>query len=252
MAELASTSTTIVFNKDLEAVGLNLELDEDRNNDKTSFNPGDVVYIRVSPGGLSPNSNTTMGAITKQSANIVRRVPKEDYEYQIFARDMEKDFGYLCTELVDLQWCGFIPDVPPQFNELKISFSEPVSCVMKIKYNTSYDLWRLSGVNIPCKVLVEAFTEDRYGSLVIDFSPTEEGQEEAQKSHTYLSVRDACTQQTIPGAIVIIEGVEYIADSNGRVDLGIMETGTYPIKITADEYQDSDKDRIGNDQLVIG
>lgn len=252
MAELANTSTTVVFNKDVETVGLHLELDDVRNKDKTSFAPGDVVYIRVSPGGLSPSSNSTMGIITKMSVNIVRRVPKEGYEYLIFARDIEKDFSYLCTELVDLQWCGFIPEISPRFDELKVSFSDPVSCVMKVQFNTSYDLWRLSGVNIPCKVLVEAFTEDRYGSLVIDFAPTVEDEEKIQKSHTYLSVRDACTQQTIPGAIVVIEGVEHIADSNGRVDLGIMETGTYPIKITAEDYQDSDKDRIGNDQLVIG
>jgi len=249
MADLASANLTVTFSKETDNVGFNLELDDERNNDKTTFAPGESAYIRVYPGGLSPSSNTSMGIITKVASNTVRMVPPTDYEFMVFARDSEKDFGYLCTELVDVKWCGFIPNVSPQFSELKVSFSEPVSCVMKVQYKTSYDLWRLSNVNIPCKVLVEAIKDERYGSLVVDFTIADE--EAIQESQTYITVKDACTQQIIPGAVIIFEGTEYIADSNGRVDLGVLESGTYPIKITAEDYQDSDSDRIGNDELVI-
>ena len=249
MTEMANTNLTVTFGKDSDSAGFNLELDSEKNNEKSNFAPGDEVYIKVYPGGLSPSHNSTMGNITVMATNKYESIPKEEggFEYLVFARDSEQSVSHIIKSITDLKWCGFIPDTPPIFGETKISFSEEVSCVMKLQYKTTYDSWRLTGVNIPCRVLVEAFNEERYGSLTIDFTEDEE-----DRDHVFLVVRDACTEQLIPGANVEIGGVLHVADDKGKVDLGILSTGTYQVRITAQDYQDSDTDRIGNDELVIG
>lgn len=249
MVDLANANLTVTFSKESDSVGFELELDEEKNEGKSTFAPGDEVFIRVYPGGLSPSKNTTMGNITVVATDKYETVPNEGFEYLVFARDSEQNVSHIIKDITDLQWCGYIPNVPPIFGETKISFSEEVSCVMKLVYRTTYDSWKLSGVNVSCRVLVEAIkeSEDRYGSMTVDF--TEESESE---DRVYLTVRDACTQQAISGATVEINGGVYISDANGRIDLGLMNKGTYPVKITAENYQDSDKDRIGNDELVIG
>ena len=250
--DLASANLTVTFSKETDSVGFTLELDEELNNGNSNFAPGDEVYIKVYPGGLSPARNSTMGNITVIATNKYESIPKEGFEYLVFARDSEQNVSHIIKDITDLKWCGYIPNVPPIFGETKISFSKEVSCVMKLQYRTTYDSWKLSGVNVPCRVLVEAFNDDRYGSLTIDFTEDEDDEEDENADRIYLTVRDACTQQAIPNASVTIKGENYTTDANGRVDLGVIATGTYPIKITAQDYQDSDLDRIGNDELVIG
>lgn len=249
--DLVNANLTVTFSKESDSVGFELELDEEKNEGKSTFTPGDEVYIKVYPGGHNPNYNSTMGNITVIATNKYETIPSEGFEYLVFARDKEQNVSHIIKDITDLRWCGYIPNTPPIFGETKISFSEEVSCVMKLVYRTTYDSWKLSGVNVPCRVLVEAIkeSEDRYGSMTIDFTEDEESESE---DRIYLTVRDACTQQAISGATVEINGGTYTTDANGRVDLGLMKKGTYPVKITAENYQDSDKDRIGNDELVIG
>jgi hypothetical protein len=250
MTDLANANLQVTFSKESDSVGFELELDEVLNNGKSTFSPGDSVYIKVYPGGHNPTHNSTMGNITILATNKYETIPATGFEYLVFARDSEQSVSHIIKDIVDLRWCGYIPNVPPIFGETKISFSEEVSCVMKLIYRTTYDSWKLSGVNVPCRVLVEAINEDedRYGSITIDFTENEE----ESTDRVYLTVRDACTQQIIPNATVEINGAVYVTDANGRVDLGPLAAGTYPIRITAENYQDSDKDRIGNDELVIG
>jgi len=249
--DLASANLTVTFSKETDSVGFELELDEVLNNGQTTFAPGDSAYIKVYPGGHSPNYSSTMGNITVLATNKYETIPAEGFEYLVFARDSEQSVSHIIKDISDLKWCGRIPSVPVQFGETKIFFSEEVSCVMKLVYRTTYDSWKLSGVNVPCRVLVEAIkdSEDRYGSMTVDFT---EGEIEDSADRIYLTVRDTCTQQIIPGATVEINNTVYTTDANGRIDLGPLKTGTYPVRITAQNYQDSDKDRIGNDELVIG
>ncbi len=249
MADLANANLIVTFSKETDSAGFELELDEVKNAGKSTFAPGDEVYIKVYPGGLRPSRNSTMGRITVIANNVYENIPAEGFEYLVFARDSEQSVSHIIKDITDLRWCGYIPDTPPIFGETKISFSKEVSCVMKLQYRTTYDSWKLSGVNVPCRVLVEAFTEDRYGSMTVDFTEGEAGEE---PDHIFLVVRDACTEQVIPGATVEINDAVYVTDAEGKIDLGAIGTGTYPVRITAQDYQDSDKDRIGNDELVIG
>lgn len=69
--------------------------------------------------------------------------------------------------------------------------------------------------------------------------------------NTSIEVRDYCTDEAIPGAVITALGAVYTADANGVVNFGKLSTGqTIPVIISANGYHDSDTDTLNNDTIT--
>ena len=67
-----------------------------------------------------------------------------------------------------------------------------------------------------------------------------------------ITVRDYCTDEVIPGAVVTLNGITYTANADGFVYLGLLPAGaTLPVAITATGYIDNDLDTLPNDSITI-
>ena len=86
--------------------------------------------------------------------------------------------------------------------------------------------------------------KDVFTSVTVPFTLT-------TPKRVILVCKDYCTGEVIPGATVLFENETYIADSNGLVDLGFVETGEYPITVMKTGYLDSDEDYLENDVLKV-
>ena len=72
------------------------------------------------------------------------------------------------------------------------------------------------------------------------------------KTKTTVIIRDFCTDQPIPNAVVFYRGAVKYADANGRVFLGYLKGGgTEDIKVKASGYISSWEDTLDNDVLRI-
>ena len=66
-----------------------------------------------------------------------------------------------------------------------------------------------------------------------------------------VTIRDYCTDEVIPGAVVEVAGQTLTADVNGVVVLNDIDSGqTLPVLITATGYHNSDADTLNNDTIT--
>lgn len=225
---------------------LNVELDDEMNGDRTSFSPGENIYIRVMRHPAeSYQVYTNGGTATKVGTNVNLAITDEE---MTFLQETEKQLNKRprVGAAVTFQAACGSPGTPA-VNGRKVSFATEKTAAFRVSYEVLFDRWRL---NFPCTTgpaLFVVVMGEQKQSLSISI---EEGI--GPREYT-LIVKDYCTDAIIPAATVFLDGVEIgDTDTSGRIDLGELNPGqTYQIKIVKTGYLDSDIDVIRNDEFTV-
>lgn len=219
-------------------------LDASENGGKTIFSPSECATLKLYPGGSSPELFATCGSVKNSLTNLT-----ETYTEYIAFRDSDTaNSKFHITKLLSAVWEGTGSGVAKIYGS-KLILPSATTGVLKIRYETSYDL-----INVRCEqptyVLVTAKSEELSGDYLVDF--TEDFITETYQKDVILTVRDACSREVLDNASVYINGIfSGKSDSEGLVKLGSMKSGTYNLKITKDGYLDTDLDTIKNDSFTV-
>jgi len=239
------SNTKITFTN--QNIGLNnfrFVLEPDENAGKTIFAPEERARLKLYPGGMSPAISTTNG-----NAKIYLSGLSQTYtEYLAFRDSSEAKTTYFIDKLVSSVWEGTGTGKPAIFGN-RLVLPAKTTGVLKVTYDTSYDLVDIISFQ-PTYILVTAKGLGLEGDFLVDF--TDGYQTDIYEKDVVMTIRDACTKDTLPDATIYINE-RYIgkSDASGIIRLGSMKKGTYALKITKDCYQPTDEDNIRNDSFTV-
>jgi len=219
-------------------------MDASENNGKTIFAPSERARLKLYPGGQNPEISVTCG-----TANIYLQNLKQTYTEYIAFRDSDSGkTTYYIENLISATWEGTGTGRPIVYGS-RLTLPASTTGVLKVKYETSYDLIDVS-CSRPTYLLLTAKSTRLAGDYLIDY--TDGYQSDIYDKDVVMTIRDACTKSTIPNATIYIND-KYTGktDSEGIIRLGSMKSGTYALRITKEGYTDTDKDSIKNDFFTV-
>lgn len=219
-------------------------LEASENGGKTIFAPEEKARLKLYPGGQNPKLSVTSG-----SAVFYQKALKQTFtEYIIFRGSDSGNTTYFIDRLISASWEGTGSGRPLVYGS-RLVLPSSVTGVLKVKYETSYDLIDITCSN-PIYVLISAESEKLSGDYIVDF--TDGYLTDVYDKDVVVTVRDACTKETLSNASVYINGnFSGRTDSGGVIRLGSMKSGSYALRITRDGYTDTDKDTIMNDYFTV-
>jgi len=230
--------------KDTGLAGFDFVLEPAENNGRTIFAPNDRARIKLYPGGQNPQLSVTSG----QAKIFLKSLEQIMTEFIVFRDSETAETEYYIQELISAVWQG-TGSLKPKIYGSRLVMPEAVTGVLKVNYKTSYDLIDLE-CSAPTYVLLSAKTSGLTGDTVVDF--TDGFLTGIYNKDVVMTVRDACTKETLSDAHVYING-KYTgkSDTEGIIRLGSMKSATYSLKITKDGYQPTDEDTISNDFFTV-
>lgn len=210
--------------------------------DTSVYTAGDHSTVNMYPSDPYATFSLSAGtAKRKITGNIETKT-----EYIIFSKSDTGSIQYPASKVIAAIWQGKIGGTPT-ITGTTVSLPETFSGVLKITYQTTYDV-----LDVMCPIasmcLLEATGRDRFGYTTLDFTyGTGEG-----TVSVMFKVKDACTGVALPDAHVWLNGdYKGVTDSSGFIDFGYLNPGTYQVKCTKDGYQDTDTDVIANDSFTV-
>lgn len=225
--------------------GIKLELDEDRNDGKTVFAPGENCWIKLLPTGLKPEIWSSFGQATLISENVPATI---DEEYVIFGYTNTASTKYNISHLLSYSWVGRVDPYPgkPKFKDNVITFKDPCIGVLKVQYRYHFDRIKLYCQDeVGAQIFVGAKKEAAFGYLIVTYSP-------GAKRLCNLTVRDACSMTIIQGARISVDGIfKGLTDSSGRISLGELSVGIHSLDMKKSGYQNSGEDTLANDSFSV-
>lgn len=262
MAETANVTITYIASTDEEAGGdLSLELDSAKNQEvygvssKTTFSPGQVAYLKLlTSSDDSYTIECSYGSARRQATDI----PYPVIENLTFANETEATLSHLPMRTVTWDWIGNDAGTP-LFTDQKVTISDADVAVLHCEYNTLGDRLRLVVTN--AQMVASGYDEISVVVLVTQGSNT------ASATVTYniedgggdpipvdLEVADFCDQETLlEGVVVYVDGEEKgRTNQSGRLYIGDYVPGSeHTLRMTKDEYRDSDSDPLANDSFTV-
>jgi hypothetical protein len=219
-------------------------LEAAENGGKMIFAPDERARLKLYPGGQNPQISTSWG-----SAEIFMKGVKQTFtEYIAFRSAASANTTYYIEKLISASWEGTGEGRPLIYGS-RIILPDLTTGVLKVQYETSYDLIDVT-CSHPTYLLVSAESETLSGDFLVDF--TDGYLTDIYDKDVVMTVRDACSKETLPNASVYINGsFSGRTDSAGLIRLGSMKSGTYALRITRDGYTDTDKDTISNDYFTV-
>lgn len=272
-----NTSLRIIFSgccEDDYSCAISIERDEDKNEGKSSFVVGDEIFYRVRPAGSYRYRVTNGGLMVLVSGTL-----QEEIEEEVVISGESVDAGNIISGDFEYNWVGkainsetgsfCIPNVIVQLGTSLISLPYSVLGVLRLKYRSDYTLVKFAPIN-PGKQLIEVsslqtgsepseFYEFGNGLCSLDqicastYLEEDIISEEEAGEEVILRIIDACNDDPVPGAQVIVDGtlVEGITNVDGKINVGILSEGTYDIIVTADGFVPSNEDQLDNDQIEV-
>ena len=232
--------------------GFPVALDSDRNEGKTTFAPGESVYIKITPTGEYSIASSA-GTVSSDGKNI----PSPFTENLEFANSKTATLSYPNSGGVSYRWLGKSGGTP-LFNGQAVTLPADTVGVLEVTYDTFSDRLRLDvttadmGGNDELPVLVAVTdAEGTTNSLTVTF--TTDGDVPGVPVPVEIEVTNFCSGAVVAGASVYVDGA-FIGTSSaaGIVYAGMLVPGqTYTLRITAPEFKDSDKDILYNDSFVV-
>jgi len=232
---------------------ISLDLDPDANED-TNFQVGDTAFLRVICSGFR-NSETyemlrSAGTLAR-SATDVRYLVEETIT---FPYTTSQSLKYMPDGNVEWEWIGNAPvasvSLQVDENSAKLVATQRIVAVANVTYYTLGDRWALS-YDEEGQVVVVALRENKTVSVTVGFGIDEIDDEIGPFSWQILTKNNA-TGQPEPNINIDIQGVgSFITDSNGRVFVGVLSSGTYDCVLTGDDIISSPEDAIDNDSFTI-
>ena len=141
-------STTVTFaivGADGATEDILVELDEELNNEKSTFLPTDTAYFLVftNPPDLAINIDTTMGTIASLGS---KSVAKEDMLQ--FVQTSSETLGYIPSSAVTAEWIGRSGG-STSVSGSTVSVPELINGILKCNYDATAQSYSISGVTIP-------------------------------------------------------------------------------------------------------
>jgi len=219
-------------------------LEPAENSGKTIFAPDDRARLKLYPGGQNPQISTTWG-----TASVFQKSMKQTFtEYIAFRNSDSGNTTYYIEKLISASWEGKGEGRPLIYGS-RVILPNSTTGVLKVQYETSYDLIDVT-CSHPTYLLISAESDTLSGDFLVDF--TNGYLTNIFDKDVVMTVRDACSKETLPNAAVYINGkFTGRTDSEGLIRLGSMKSGTYALRITRDDYTDTDKDTISNDYFTV-
>lgn len=142
----ATASTTIVFAD--PAISLSMQLDDQMNNNKTSFDSGATVYFLVfsAMNDIDINTLCSSGAVT---ANGTKQVVIE--QTVVFENTSTASLDNLPDGTVTWSWMGNVGGVPV-FDGQSVTLPRNTVGVLQCSYTTTARSFALAGVTIPANL----------------------------------------------------------------------------------------------------
>lgn len=224
--------------------GVQLVLDSEKNEEKTIFQPGSDVWLKLfcdDPLATDITFKCSNGTVSIQATGL----PMAKEEEISFMMTSEATLQYLPDTAVSVKWIG-TDGGTPSFAGRRVTIPEKAVGILECKYTT---LWS----SVKC-VPIEALD-----TLVCVFQNggkdclTFEVEEAAGPTSYELEVRDYCSNNILGGVTVYFDGKNMgQTDSNGVIYLGELLPGSsHSLKMTKTDYIDSDKDKLNNDLIEI-
>jgi len=134
---MAKETLPIIYTPTIVAEYLILELDSEANEDRTSFLPGEKVFLRVYGSGYTMNSSA--GTLTQEASSRSRSIEETFY----FVNEKTKTLSYLPSGDVTYEWIGASCGIPIFQNQV-ITLEANCLSVLECEYNAEYDQWSIS------------------------------------------------------------------------------------------------------------
>ncbi len=211
------SNTKITFtDRDIGLNNFRFVLEPAENAGKTIFAPNERARLKLYPGSMKPRISTTNG-----TAKIYLTGLTQTYtEYLVFRDSDEAKATYYIKRLISAVWEGTGAGSPKIYGN-RLVLPSKTSGVMKLRYETSYDLVDIISSN-PTYILVTAKGSGLEGDFLVDF--TDGYLTDTYEKDVVMTVRDACTKYILPDANVYIND-RYTGktDSSGIIRLGSMK-----------------------------
>jgi len=234
----------ITFADETELNSFRFVLEPAENNGKTIFAPTDRARLKLYPGGQNPAISTTSG----QAKVFLKKLTQSVTEFIAFRDSNSASCSYHIETLISAVWEGAGSGLP-KISGAKLTMPAKTTGVLKVIYETSYDIVDVTCVK-PTYLIVTAKTDGLTGDTLVDF--TDGFLTDIYDKNVVMTVRDACTRETLTDAHIYINGsYSGKTDTEGVIRLGSMKAGTYSLKITKDGYQSTDADNINNDSFTV-
>lgn len=278
--ELPTASTTVTYGTQAGSgsESISVELNEVRNNMRTEFDATDPVYVNVYNADYSASSGGTpiiaQGAggsvsadgirLSKQVSEVVtfNQAKTTSLRNRAIAGSLQFEWKYTFqnpTYTTEIRTRGHstFPQGPAASNTAALS-DDGTSVMLgtestgsaKVTYNTLYDCYRLQASSADSEDMTALFfTPFSSATQTITFKV------KTRKKVT-LYVKDFCTERQVTNTTVTVTGTNGfsftgISDTEGKVYLGELQSGTYNLVMAAAGYQPSATDGIANDSFTI-
>lgn len=226
---------------------IQMKMDDEENNEVTTFYAGDYVYILVC-ASHNYECYTTGDDLTKKASNII----EEYVDDLVFAKASEATLAYPPTGNVQYEWIGRDPNANPVFDGMKVSLTKNVTGMLRCTYDVAWDRWEVHHGKV-ATIITTAYIPDTeaIAYLSIDFLSAE-GVSISGPQAWELMVLDYCNDQPVEGVAITLGGSPVgVTDSAGLIFLGQLNPAEYTLKMTKTDYIDSDLDKLHNDKIII-
>lgn len=245
-----------------------MALDDDRNGDRDCFLPGEEFFVRVwSPVVYA--MYTTGGGIggSPEHTGVLEQIPDPDdpetdeWEYINFS-NWQGSASRPIYSILNKHWCGtenlgkvnwrrYYSDlwVNPPAGTTKKGYG-----ILRIKYRTSYDIWKVKAAADPHDMKIVAYSTDPdepdcKAELQVTIRDNCEG---ARPKDVTLRATDCETGAPIPEADVYVNGVyKGRTGAEGTIHIGFLRPGTYEVRWEHSDYWPSIADGVVNDSFVV-
>ncbi|MEO5357852.1 MAG: hypothetical protein H7844_11200 [Nitrospirae bacterium YQR-1] len=231
------------------ALGFTFKNNTDKNGTKTSFVPvDDTAYYKLYPGGKNPSLWANTGSVSNQGT-----VSEDILEYISVVKSTSVSLSKEPSGTITSQWSGEHEGSDTfTVSGKTITFPKETTGILKCSYTALFDSLEITCAETT-EVLIIASTDDRTGSVSVDFTAS------STQRTTYLTVKDACSRETLESVSIYIDknddnGYQYIGatNSSGQLCLGELYTNKkYKLKMKKSDYQNSDDDTIKNDEFTV-
>ena len=261
---LVDPSTEIV------SINCSLEIAAEDNQNKTEFYDSDTVLLRFfSNSPVNYTVQASAGYVTKRA----QKIPLQMIETITFKNSKSENLQYLpVNNIINAQWIGInLGNV--RLNKKNISISKEGIGILKVTYQTQYDLiaHSIPPVSKETTASVVVAQADATASEDITYQPRNSGlkndpingggggggtQTEPETPVTTtpysITVLDYSTNTILAGVSVYLNGVLIgVTNAQGLLFLGNLLPGTYSIQMKKTGYFDSYQDGLNNDSFTV-
>lgn len=201
---------------------LSVELDDDHNEGKTTFCPGDDAYITVFH---SPGQDVTINAAIGNIKKLLSSVPVEIEESVNCDNSSSVNLKYEPNGNINIVWS---PPVSSAYtiDGRTVTLASPVFSIATITYETLTDVLMLNGISETTEIRVLANMGDVTSAMTVSFLCDSEDTPDGEEDEIAITTAFCDTGNPVSGVQVWINNVyQGSSNSQGIVNIGLRTIG---------------------------